>query len=387
MKKLLCVIFMAYGFSAVAAPTNDGMYATMQTTMGDVCFQLYYTNTPRTVANFVGLAEGTRPWIDPRTTFVSTEPYYNGIIFHRVIDWFMVQGGSPKGDGTDGPGYSFDDEFVPSLRHNHPGTVSMANSGADSNGGQFFITVTNTPWLDDVHTVFGNVVSGMQVVSNIAAVVTDANDRPLVDVTITNVFITRNGTNAQNFAVTNWLLPEVSAVPMSVTASNGIHLALGTATSSYQYVYSSVNLSNWSGAATNYWPVPAGDWNLGAAGETKEFFHANRVVYPTDKNRTGSPASHRIVVTIGSYILTIAPDGINSGVFNYQGYPDDQIVSWEWDSGPNQVVFFVETDWPEYYTFLLRYSTPTNGQCNVYYYSYGWQNWGTGTFTDVNLNP
>ncbi len=184
---------------AVAAPSRNGLYATMQTTMGDVCFELYYTNAPRTVANFVSLAEGSRPWIDPRTGFISNKPYYNGIIFHRVISGFMIQGGSPQGDGTDGPGYTFEDEFDSSLRHDRPGTVSMANSGFDSNGGQFFITVTNKPGLDNVHSVFGRVVEGMGVVSNIDAVATDADDRPLADVTITNVFITCNGIAAQAF--------------------------------------------------------------------------------------------------------------------------------------------------------------------------------------------
>ena len=144
MKKWILVLLMVCG-AVAAALTNDGMYATVQTTMGDVCFELYYTNTPRTVANFVSLAEGTRPWIDPRTTFVSNEPYYDGIIFHRVVTNFMIQGGCPLGNGTAGPGYSFKDEFDPSLRHDRPGMVSMANSGPDSNGGQFFITVTNTP--------------------------------------------------------------------------------------------------------------------------------------------------------------------------------------------------------------------------------------------------
>ena len=184
--------------AAVAAPSGDGMYATVQTTMGDVCFELYYTNVPRTVANFVSLAEGTRPWLDPRDGFVKNDPYYNGIIFHRVITNFMIQCGSPKGTGTDGPGYRFSDEFDPSLRHDRPGIVSMANSGPDSNGGQFFITVKNTDWLDDVHSVFGVVVGGMDVVSNIAAVAVTGNI-PLVDVVITNVFITRNGSAAQAF--------------------------------------------------------------------------------------------------------------------------------------------------------------------------------------------
>ena len=158
------LLILLSGFAGFSAPTNDGVYATLQTTMGDVCFELYYTNVPQTVANFVSLTEGTRPWIDPRDGFVSGDPYYNGILFHRVITDFMIQCGCPLGNGSSGPGYAFEDEFDPALRHNQPGIVSMANSGPNSNGGQFFIAVKNTFWLDDVHSVFGLVVEGMNVV-------------------------------------------------------------------------------------------------------------------------------------------------------------------------------------------------------------------------------
>jgi peptidyl-prolyl cis-trans isomerase A (cyclophilin A) len=383
MKKTLCMVLLAVG-SAVAAPSADGLYATLQTTMGNVCFELFYTNVPRTVANFVGLAEGTRPWIDPRTTFVSTKPYYNGIIFHRVDNGFMIQGGSPKGDGSDGPGYTFEDEFDPILRHDRPGIVSMANAGPDSNGGQFFITVAPTEWLDNKHSVFGSVVEGMNIVSNIAAVATDSGDRPLGDVTITNVFITRNGTNAQNFAVTNQALPEVEALPLSIA---GLSLSAGTATSSYQYVYSSTNLADWSEAISDYWPVPNGNWRLIASSKSKEFFHANRVAYPIDKNRTGSPILHRIVVTIGSDVITIAPDGIDSGRVRVNSETNAVLTSWDWRTNHKLVGFDL---WSDYYPplgFDLYYASPTNGTSDVYLYDSGWKYQGTGTFTDENLNP
>jgi len=183
--------------AALAEPTADGLYAHMQTSMGDFYFQLYYQQTPRTVANFVSLAEGGRDWLDPRSGQVKNDPYYKGIIFHRVIEDFMIQCGSPRGDGTDGPGYRFSDEFDPSLRHDRPGTVSMANSGPNTNGGQIFITTTNNAaWLDDVHSVFGRVVEGMNVVSNIAAVAVDGS-RPLEPVSINRVDILRRGTEAE----------------------------------------------------------------------------------------------------------------------------------------------------------------------------------------------
>ena len=221
--RVAAVVMVLFAGLAVAAPSSNGLYATIQTTMGDVCFELYYTNVPRTVANFVSLAEGSRPWLDPRKGFVSTKPYYNGIIFHRVIDGFMIQCGSPKGDGADGPGYTIEDEFDPALRHDRPGIVSMANSGPDSNGGQFFITVAPTEWLDNKHSVFGFVVEGMTVVSNISTLATDVSDRPLVDVTITNVVITRNGAASQAFNVSG-VFP---ALPLVQPATNRFYQSAG----------------------------------------------------------------------------------------------------------------------------------------------------------------
>jgi len=143
------------------------VFAHFTTSEGKFTIQLFDQDAPRTVENFVGLAEGTKEWTDPRTGRKSTAPYYNGTVFHRVIDAFMIQGGDPLGQGTGGPGYKFGDEFDPSLKHDKPGIFSMANAGPGTNGSQFFITHVPTPHLNGKHSVFGEVTKGQDVVNKI----------------------------------------------------------------------------------------------------------------------------------------------------------------------------------------------------------------------------
>ena len=168
-----------------------GTFARFVTTEGDFTVRLFDQEAPQTVENFVGLAEGTKQWSDPRTNQKVQKPYYDGTIFHRVIDGFMIQGGDPLGQGIGGPGYNFADEFHPKLRHNKAGILSMANRGPNTNGGQFFITLAPTPHLDDRHAVFGEVVDGMDVISTIGRTPTGDRDRPVKDIVIKKVTIER----------------------------------------------------------------------------------------------------------------------------------------------------------------------------------------------------
>ena len=168
-----------------------GVYAQFVTSEGNFTVRLYDQEAPKTVENFVGLAEGTKEWMDPRTNQKVKQPYYNGVIFHRVIKGFMIQGGDPLGQGIGGPGYTFADEFHPRLRHNRAGILSMANRGPNTNGGQFFITLGRTPHLDDKHSIFGEVESGMDVVRKIGSTKTGPRDRPVKDVVIETVKIER----------------------------------------------------------------------------------------------------------------------------------------------------------------------------------------------------
>ena len=168
------------------------VHAEFVTTEGSFTVRLFDEEVPNTVANFVGLAEGTKEWTDPRTRQKVTARYYDGIVFHRVIEGFMIQGGDPLGQGVGGPGYEFADEFHPSLRHAKAGMLSMANRGPDTNGGQFFITLAPTPHLDNKHSVFGEVTAGMDIVRRIGSTPVGRQDRPVKDVTILSVAITRD---------------------------------------------------------------------------------------------------------------------------------------------------------------------------------------------------
>jgi len=170
-----------------------GTYAIFETTQGNIVVKLLEKEAPKTVANFVGLAEGTKEFTNEMTGKKEKRPYYVGLGFHRVIPDFMIQGGCPRGDGRGGPGYTFGDEFHPSLKHSTKGKLSMANAGPNTNGSQFFLTVAPTPWLDNRHTIFGEVVEGQDVADKISKLPRDGNDRPRTPVTINKLKIERVG--------------------------------------------------------------------------------------------------------------------------------------------------------------------------------------------------
>jgi len=175
----------------------EELYATLNTTKGDVVIRLFPNHAPKTVSNFVGLAEGTKEWTDPETGQQVSKPFYDGLGFHRVIDGFMIQGGCPLGTGTGSPGYSFDDEIHPELQFDRPYLLAMANAGIQygrgTNGSQFFVTVVPTPHLNRKHTIFGEVVddASKKVVDDIATAKTAPGDRPIDPIVISSVTIER----------------------------------------------------------------------------------------------------------------------------------------------------------------------------------------------------
>ena len=165
-------------FPAINVPGEGDLFARFTTAQGEIVINLEEKLTPNTVRNFVGLATGAQTWDDPKSGRPSDLPFYDGLVFHRLIPGFMIQGGCPQGSGTGNPGYRFADEFHPSLKHDRAGILSMANSGPATNGSQFFITEGPTPHLNNKHSVFGAVVKGIEVVNRIANLPRGRGDRP-----------------------------------------------------------------------------------------------------------------------------------------------------------------------------------------------------------------
>jgi len=202
-----------------AAPVPTGPTIVIDTTMGRLTCKTFDKQAPKAVANFIGLAEGTKPWsIDQGRTKQRGKRFYDGLLFHRVIPGFMIQGGDPAGDGTGGPGYYFDDEIDPSLTFSVPGRLAMANSGPNTNGSQFYITEGAVPELDGKYTIFGQCdAHSVDVVHAIANVERNAEDRPLQPVRINHVTIVREGQPIPPDPNPN--LPAAPASPASTTAT------------------------------------------------------------------------------------------------------------------------------------------------------------------------
>jgi cyclophilin family peptidyl-prolyl cis-trans isomerase len=238
MSRFLTALFVALGLTPAFGQVTltNGLYARFDTSMGSFTCQLRPDLAPRTVANFVGLAEGTKTFLDQQNIRIAARPFYSGITFHRVVTNFVIQGGSPNGQGTDGPGYTFADEFSPQLRHNAAGVLSMANSGPHSNGSQFFVTLKPTPWLDDVHSVFGSVVNGLSVVQAIGNVATTNNSVPIVSVIIQQMAILRVGEDFTNYSASaiQPALPALNYIPCRIASltSNSVTLAWNLSTNS-----------------------------------------------------------------------------------------------------------------------------------------------------------
>jgi cyclophilin family peptidyl-prolyl cis-trans isomerase len=374
-KTLLLTAILIYGNTAMAQ-LSDGLYAVINTTMGGITCRLDYVKAPITCANFVGLAEGSQNWVDPESGNIRNAPFYDELIFHRVIEAFMIQGGCPLGTGSSGPGYAIPDEFDDTLTHYGPGILSMANSGPDSGGSQFFITLVETPWLDNKHSVFGEVVEGMDVLQAIGAVATDISDRPLIEVSITGITILRNGTAAENFSPSAQPLPEVIPQPLSVEAVMEVTMVAIPGLTTVK-LFNSDNLTDWTVAAEQYFPEAATGWSNPIPQDA--FYKAARVVYKDSVTTFSDIAGKTLTFTQGTSVLAFNPAaGGASGTCDIVGNPDNLTFWADWTDGayPGVVVFQ-----PEIYT-PFRFVLSINGTCRGYQWSGGgWNDVGLFTLT------
>jgi cyclophilin family peptidyl-prolyl cis-trans isomerase len=240
---LVFSLLIALGSSFYARGQGEGIFAEFNTSMGSFTCRLEYASSPKAVANFIGLATGQRAWLDQNTGAVKNEPYYDGLTFHRVIQGFVIQSGSRNGQGTDGPGYAFLDEFTNSLRYTTTGVLGMANSGTNSNGAQFFITVGSQATLNDHYTIFGELTGGTNVLLDINRVSTDPfSDKPTSDIMLQSVVIRPVGAQAQAFDINAQGLPVVTSQRLSIAAnsSNLVSLTFSNHPYAENFLFSSL---------------------------------------------------------------------------------------------------------------------------------------------------
>ena len=273
---------------ARAVPAADGLYATVETTHGTFVIDLEFEKAPRTVANFVGLATGARTWVDLNTGLASNQPFYDGLEIPRVEPGFVIQMGSPFNTWGGGPGYQIADEFHPDLAHGEAGIVSMANSGSDTGGSQLFITLRDTPWLNQKHAVFGKVVQGLDVVQAIGLL----NGG---DVTIRKVTITRVGAAAQAFDVHAWALPVVKQTPVVFDTSQApttIQLLYPPKNYTVFHYFNSPNLKDWTMESLQHLAgFYAGTYDVTTevAGQQRQLFRVAQAEYvPIPQSLNGS---------------------------------------------------------------------------------------------------
>ena len=351
---------------STAAAETDGLFADFTTSLGAFTCRLDPAGAPMTVANFIGLATGERAWIDPENGEVRNEPYFDGLTFHRVIAKFMNQSGSRNGLGTDSPGYAFRDETATSGTHAAAGTLSSANSGPNSNGSQFFVTVTNTPWLDGKHTVFGQVTAGLDVVLAINQVETIAADnRPVVPVVLESVRIRRIGADAEAFDI------GAQGLPLAASASAGIEKDAGTlrltfppAARTDTRIYRTTDLVQWTNASGGIQLEDPGTGTFTlATTNPAAFYRIAQVTYAESTRAPASPAGRTLTMDFGPVLGVIAVvfDQENGGTYTYR---EDvgTITRYDWQQEPYRVRL-----WPILYsnlvpmTLRLDFATPTSG--------------------------
>lgn len=356
---------------------TNGIFAEFNTSMGSYTCRLEFTYAPKACANFIALATGARSWLDLPSGVVKTNPFYNGTTFHRVIAGFMNQGGSPNGLGTDGPGYTFVDEFTPSLRHDGFGILSSANSGPDSNGSQYFVTVEPTPWLNDVHTIFGKLYGGSNVVYAINNVATDGSSKPLTNVTVNSIKIQRIGLAAAAFDINAQGLPLVTNLNLKI-AKTGPNISLTFSNRLYadNRLYTSTSLTGWSASQLGIEVAGAvsGSLTQGISG-TSRFFRAAQIQYPSSTFGPKTIYNRTLTLTFtngGSGTLTMVFNSAGGGTYTF-GASSGNILGYAWFQLPyngkiQPIVFTGLADT----TLALNFDTANAGGYTGVQYPFGY---------------
>jgi peptidyl-prolyl cis-trans isomerase A (cyclophilin A) len=352
----------------VALGQTNGIFADFTTSMGNFTCQLDYTNAPRTSANFIGLATGQRAWLDLPSGRARTNAFYNGLTFHRVIAGFMNQGGSPNGLGTDGPGYVFTDEFSPKLVFNSFGVLAMANSGPNSDGSQFFVTVEPFATGNNVYSIFGSLTSGSNVVYAINHVATDANNKPLTNVVMQQVSIRRVGTAAQAFTINAQGLPVVTNLPLKI-ASTASQVTLSFTNRQY-----ADNRLYWATNLTGTWTsdelgveitTPVSNNVQQAKAAPCSFYSLAQIQYASSTFAPKTMCGRTLTLNFTNGLtgtMTIAFDSAGGGNYTYPPYSPGTVMSYSWTQD-----YFHGWLWPIYLsggpplTALLEFASNTSG--------------------------
>jgi peptidyl-prolyl cis-trans isomerase A (cyclophilin A) len=348
-----------------SAQTN-GIFADFTTSMGSFTCQLSYSNSPFAVANFVGLATGARPWLDLVTGMARTNGFYDGITFHRVISGFMIQGGSPNGMGTDGPGYVFKDQFSSALDFSSPWVLAMANSGPDSNGSQFFVTVEPYTSGNNTYVIFGRVVSGTNIVAAINHVATDSNDKPLTNVVMQNVVIRRVGTAAQAFDINAQGLPMVTNLSLGIAGGSGtVSLTFSNRAYVDNQLFTSTNLIAWTNSSLGIEVgAPATNTVHMIIDSPQKFFRFAQVQYPATTFAPKDVLGRTLIMAFSSGLgtNTIVFNSSGAGTYSFPGVNSGTVTSYSWSQEPYRGLL-----WPIQYSSLaamtleLSFSSNTNG--------------------------
>lgn len=347
---------------------------------GEFRCQLHYDKTPRTVANFVGLATGEQTWLDYKTGLLRSDPFFDGIIFHRVIKGFMVQAGSPNAIGNDSPGYSFEDEFDASLRHSEAGILSMANAGANTNGSQFFITLGEEDHLNGIHSVFGKVVDGLQLVQQIGGLPTETNalgtDRLVNEVRIESVRIERIGAAAQAFDVGAHGLPILRPATLAWEAgARGSALELSAVSRNFYEVLHSEGLQDWEPASRAIGSGQGGHKRILpelaeiATSTGSHFFRAIASEYATDLKAADSVAGKTLALIYenqGSLIIYLNFTAVDGGTYRTANLTGGDITDGEigyyYEPGPlSSFLGLGFSNGLPQQSMRLMFETPTSG--------------------------